>query len=131
MRQTHQVLTGISVGRTFGVSNRVGKPVVHDTHSCGIRVSEPSHLNRRRLAGKHKETVIGCMSGNIHKNINAVFPDFLSDLIMSFPFCVAPMIGKGLYLFGHSIRLVCFRVTEYFYLAFIMLSEKGLQKVGA
>ncbi len=71
-RETEQAFPDISVGETFGISHGIRQPVIHDRHAGGVRVSEPCHLDGRRLSGKGKQTVFGEMPGKVNEDVNAV-----------------------------------------------------------
>ncbi len=70
------------------------------------------------------------MPGQIHKDINAVFPDFFRHLIRAFSCGVIPVISKLFDPFCHSVGFRHFGVAEYLHLGFIMPSEQGVYEVG-
>ena len=129
--QSDQRFAGILVSSAFRISNCIGEPVIHERHAGGVRVSEPCHLDRRGLVCKSKETVILCVPGQVHKDINAVFTDFFRDDGMGFPNGVIPMVSKFpdplCYIIGP--QNLC--VAENLHLGTVMGLEQGFQKIGA
>ena len=92
--QTDQGFTRIPVSHAFGVGNGISKTVIHDIQPGGVRIAEPCHLNWRGLVSKHKKTVIRSVSGQVHKNVNAVFSYLFCNCRVALSQCATPGIRK-------------------------------------
>ncbi len=127
--QTDQGLSVILVRNPFWISNRVGEAVIHDRHSGGVRVSQPSELNRRRLPHKDQQAVLRGVSGHIHQDIDPILPNLGRDVVIPFSLDDMPVVGEFLDAFRHLIRLLQFGITEDLQLFLVVGLEERFKEI--
>ncbi len=75
--------------------------------------------------------VICGVSGQIHKDVNAILANLLRHLVMTFPHRGIPMIGKLFQFLGHFVSLFHIGVTKNFHLGFVVSFEQGKNEIRA
>ena len=72
----------------------VGEQVVHRRHPLLPGITDPFHLDRRRLAGERQQPIAGQVSAEIEKDIDAIAANPLGQRFVRQFSRVQPMVGR-------------------------------------
>ena len=75
-----------------GIKVAIRQEIIHCRKPCSIEISNAGKLHRRRLAGQHRQHVLGCMACQVKQYVYLIFIDNPGDLFKSQSPHIAPDI---------------------------------------
>ena len=108
----------------------VGKQAVHRRQAGRSLVADPGDLDRRRLAGKYRQPVVGGVSRQVEKDVDAVLPDLLRQPLVARAHRVAPLGRGGLQAASHFVLEAAVGVADRLDLLLVEVLQDADQKIA-